>query len=140
MITRNKVLIIIFLTVALASVSYVLYLGRKKGTSYGYKNVQSFDKSLIVSNDIVVTGKSDGFYPSEIAIKKGTRVVWVNESGRPFWPASNLHPTHELYPEFDPKEPVPDGQAWSFTFKKIGDWPYHDHLRPSRRGIIKVTD
>ena len=135
---KNRFLIIILLIVVLSAVFYALYSKNEKGIADDYKTVRSFDKSLIVPSDVVVIRKSDGFYPPEITIKKGTRVVWVNKSGRPFWPASDLHPTHELYSEFDPKEPILDGQAWAFTFERAGTWSYHDHLRPNKRGVIKV--
>ena len=41
-----------------------------------------------------------------------------NESGDDFWPASNVHPTHLLYPGFDAKKPILDGGSYSFTFTK----------------------
>ena len=47
----------------------------------------------------------EGFYPEEITIQKGEVVRFVTERDKEFWPASNLHPTHEIYSEFDSKEP-----------------------------------
>ena len=58
-----------------------------------------------------------------------------NES---FWPASNIHPTHMIYPEFDAKRPVASGKDWSFTFTKKGTWRYHDHLNPEATGTVVV--
>jgi plastocyanin len=80
----------------------------------------------------------EGFSPSEVTVKQGETVEWVNNTSAPRWPASNLHPTHEIYPEFDPMEPVESGKTWSFTFAKAGSWSYHDHLAPNKRGIIEV--
>lgn len=84
--------------------------------------------------------KEDGFSPKEITIQAGDTVRFVTTRGKPFWPASNLHPTHEIYPEFDPKEPVNPGQSWSFRFDKAGTWQYHDHLAPLYRGVIIVEN
>jgi plastocyanin len=82
--------------------------------------------------------REEGFVPETIWVSPGDTVRFVNLLDKPFWPASNLHPTHEMYPEFDPKEPVPAGSSWSFRFRREGTWPYHDHLSPYYRGIVTV--
>jgi len=79
-----------------------------------------------------------GFEPSNVTIIKGDTVTFITTTGKEFWPASDLHPTHGIYPEFDPFKPVKPGASWSFKFNKIGTWKYHDHLFSSRRGVINV--
>ena len=82
----------------------------------------------------------EGFSPAEFSVKAGSRVDFVNKSTTgQYWPASDLHPTHELYSEFDPKEPVMPGKTWSFVFEKRGFWRMHDHLHPDKRGAVTVT-
>lgn len=90
--------------------------------------------------DHIISMTSEGFSPEEITIKKGQTVTWVNNTSEFLWPASNLHPTHGIYPEFDPREPIAPGESWSFTFQKVGTWRYHDHLRPIERGVIEVVE
>lgn len=89
---------------------------------------------------LTITLTKDGFIPAESTIKAGDTVTFVTDSGKPFWPASNLHPSHLLYPEFDPKQPVAANASWSFTFTKVGSWKFHDHLAPYFTGTITVTD
>jgi len=84
--------------------------------------------------------REEGFYPEELRIQKGDTVIFSTTRGAPFWPASNLHPSHTIYPEFDPKEPIDPGKAWSFRFNKVGNWKYHDHLAPLFRGEIMVSE
>lgn len=84
--------------------------------------------------------KEDSFDPETITIKIGSTVIFKNEDQAARWPASNLHPTHGIYPEFDPRKPIETGDSWSFTFVKGGSWKYHDHLIPSIRGVIIVTE
>ncbi len=84
--------------------------------------------------------RADGFEPKKISIKKGDMVTFTTQTQVPFWPASNLHPTHFIYPEFDPKEPIAPGKQWSFVFYKVGMWRYHDHLNPSLTGTIEVHE
>ena len=84
--------------------------------------------------------KEDSFEPETLTIQKCTKVILKNQDKVPRWPASNLHPTHGIYPEFDPLEPVDPNKEWSFVFDKVGSWKYHDHLSPSVRGTIIVSE
>ncbi len=84
-----------------------------------------------------------GFFPEEITIRKGETVTFRTTRNEPFWPASNSHPVHDLYPEFDPKRALRPGETWSFTFDKVGEWGYHDHLGSyysTDVGMIRVVD
>src|SRR3990167_1529245 len=56
----------------------------------------------------------DGFIPSEITIDVNSSVIFINKDKESRWPASNVHPTHGLYPEFDPKKPILPGESWAF--------------------------
>ncbi len=82
----------------------------------------------------------EGYNPSEFTIGLGDTVVFSADSsyGRPFWPASNIHPTHSVYAAFDPLEPVEPTATWSFTFDQEGEWRFHDHLAPYHTGTITV--
>jgi plastocyanin len=89
---------------------------------------------------VVITLSKDGFSPDELSIKTGTTVAFRSVNGDLYWPASNLHPSHLVYPEFDPEEPIQPNDVWSFTFTKVGEWKYHDHLAPYFTGVITVTE
>ena len=80
-----------------------------------------------------------GFVPGRLEVVVGDAVVFVNASGDDFWPASNIHPTHEILPEFDSLGPVGSGQVWGFVFDEAGQWRYHDHLNPSEGGVVVVS-
>lgn len=92
--------------------------------------------------DILVTQVDyDGsqFSPAVLNIKAGDIVFFKNSSQSGFWPASDPHPTHTAYPEFDAKKAVPAGSSFQFKFLKAGNWGYHDHFNPSAKGQINVT-
>lgn len=80
------------------------------------------------------------FSPETIIIQKNTKVIFQNNTNEPRWPASNIHPTHGIYPEFDPQRPIQPGESWSFVFTKVGKWRMHDHLSPRIVGSITVTE
>lgn len=87
----------------------------------------------------IVEITADGFKPREITVVEGSIVTFVNKDSHDHWPASNNHPTHTFYPEFDPLRPITSGNSWEFKFEKAGSWKYHDHLFPHRRGVVNVT-
>ena len=98
--------------------------------------------------DITITYEDDGFHPSNITIKQGVRVRFLNATNTEIWPASGVHPTHTLYPEkestdcvgssFDSCKELRKGEFFDFTFYYTGTWPFHDHLHPYDTGIITV--
>ena len=88
----------------------------------------------------VVINENGNFSPSEVKIKKGGTVTWVNKSQNPVWPASNPHPIHTDYPGFDASRGLANGESYSFTFDKAGSWGYHNHLNPGMRGEVKVVE
>ncbi len=89
---------------------------------------------------LVVQVDFDGekFSPATVNLKVGDFVIFKNNSKSPMWPASNPHPTHSLYSEFDPKQAIQAGGKWQFEFKKSGEWPYHNHLNSQMQGVIIV--
>lgn len=93
----------------------------------------------MTSGEATMIMKEEGYEPKDLEIKLCSRVVFKNSSQESMWPASNIHPTHGIYPEFDPQEPVKAGGEWSFIFDREGRWKYHDHLKPLISGTITVN-
>ena len=102
----------------------------------------------------VVHMANDGFSPKEVNIKQGETVIFENIGKNPHWPASNIHPTHAIYPEsgidkcakeeekkiFDACKGILTGVSYSFKFEYPGVWRYHDHLHPVLSGKIVVEE
>lgn len=91
-------------------------------------------KAAVVTIDLT----ESGFSPQTVTIKQGDVVKFTTNRTQSFWPASDLHPTHLIYSEFDPQVPIRPDQSWSFQFDKVGPWKFHDHLSPNYRGVIAV--
>lgn len=96
-------------------------------------------QELIGQADHTIVRTNDGYEPNELHIKQGEIVLWRNESDEYHWPASDLHPTHGAYPEFDPLRPIAPGEEWAFRFDQTGEWSFHDHIRANKIGVIYVT-
>jgi len=90
--------------------------------------------------DVTIIRTSNGYKPKEVTISLGQTVLWTNESDDFQWPASNVHPTHRIYSEFDSLRPLDPNESWSFTFERVGEWRFHDHLRANFTGIITVVE
>lgn len=122
-INKNNSLLILLLLVIVV----VLFSALKYG---GHDNKNS-------THSIILT--EEGFSPKEIKIKLGDTVVFSSALGKEFWPASDMHPTHGIYPDFDPKRPLKSAESWSFKFEKGGSWRFHDHLNSTYVGKIEVS-
>lgn len=99
----------------------------------GHSSVMAHDEAVHIEMH------DDKYVPNEVEIEAGTTVEFTNVGQKDHWPASNIHPTHEIYSEFDPQQPIPPGESWSFTFDKAGEWKMHDHIYPGITGSISVN-
>lgn len=133
---RKKHLFVLFVSVFIALVGILVLL--KKPT--GYKSKPDTSTTQLPEGKVAaeVIMKDDSYQPEKIQIKVGQAIRFVNASTGNHWPASNIHPTHDLYPEFDPKKELKPGETWTFTFHKKGLWRMHDHLLPYIKGVVTV--
>lgn len=89
------------------------------------------------SESYVVNISKDGFSPQNLAIFPGDKITWQNKSGKDAQVASNPHPTHTDYSPLN-LPTIKNNSEASLTFPEKGSYGYHDHLNPSRYGIIVV--
>lgn len=98
------------------------------------------DQKSVEGTVIDVVRNERGFEPREVHIPVGGTVRFTTVLEKPFWPASDLHPQHTVYAEFDPKHALVLGESWEFVFNREGTWRYHDHLDSVVGGTIIVGD
>ena len=107
------------------------------------------------SQQVVIRYTTDGFSPLEVSIPVGATVTWSNETTEKVWVASGPHPAHTLYDgtareehcatdyagevPFDSCRALGAGESYSFTFTKIGAWPFHNHVGGGGRGKVTVA-
>ena len=152
---KEHILLVVILVAILAATLYGIYYALRPNNSEAHvtpptnsvaaQQTQNFDTTEREPKGLQTTVTYDNktFTPSTVTIKAGATVLFDNTSEVPMWPASDAHPTHTLYPEFDMARanantlPEP-GQDFSFTFTKTGAWKYHDHNFPDITGTIMV--
>ncbi len=111
---------------------------KDESSSKTVKDDTASDQSASMTASVSVT--DGGFEPKSVTIKKGGTVTWTSNSDIDAWVASAFHPTHLEYPGFDQLKGMKRGETYSFTFEKVGTWKYHDHLMPSRNGVVVVIE
>jgi len=93
-----------------------------------------------VMGNVSVTYGANGFVSNVVTVKKGTTVVWTNQSQGGMRVASAVHPTHQLLPGFDQLKSVNAGGTYEYAFEKVGTWKYHNHVVVSDTGTVVVTE
>lgn len=92
-----------------------------------------------VKKEVTVTYTAEDFSPKTVTIKKGDTLVFQNKTGKRASVASDPHPTHTIYPEFDQYKTDQRGKdEFRFVFEKAGTWGYHDHLNSNMTGTVIV--
>ena len=92
-----------------------------------------------------VSIEKNKFIPETITIKIGETVTWNNNDDELHWPASDPHPTHTGVIDFDVGSDLAKGEYYSYTFRRVGDFLYHDHTAAvvndtaTMVGVIKVV-
>lgn len=132
----NKALVSIVLAlVVLGGVMYTFLADNTKQQAVPATSVSNITEqnssSALKKETVTVTYTDGGFSPQSIEIAKGSTVNFVNKSSIPIWVASDPHPQHTDYPEFDTPMAIgrlPEmGDDFIFTFDKAGIWKYHSH-------------
>ncbi|MDO8513949.1 MAG: hypothetical protein Q7S50_00180 [bacterium] len=106
-----------------------------------------------VNTGMTATVKYNGstFSPAEVTIKVGGTVTFESEGGSSMWVASGPHPEHTGYSGTTRSAHCPDtsnasfdqcvaGDSYTFAFKKIGTWPYHNHMNAGVFGKVTVVE
>lgn len=137
----KKTIVIVALTLVIVGGTIYTMISNKKNDAQNSAITQPSDTSNEQNSSpavsapkvetVTVTYDDNGFSPQNIEISKGSTVNFVNKSSIPLWVASNPHPEHTDYPEFDTPRATGDlpklGEDFSFVFEKSGVWEYHSH-------------
>ena len=81
-------------------------------------------------NEIEITIENFTFSPSDVTIKPGTKVTWINKDEAPHTATSNDKKFNSGGLDTDDK--------FSFVFNDKGEYPYICTLHPQMKATIKV--
>lgn len=91
-----------------------------------------------MTQQTIVEYTDAGFVPNTVTVPVGTTVIFTNNTEESIWVASDPHPVHTKWSEFDQKEGVKKEGSYSFAFTQKGAWSYHNHLMPTNKGMVVV--
>jgi len=131
----NKIIIALIILSLTLGVGYYFFFRPIPISQNDKTKIQELEKQ-----PLTVVYTNEGYFPKELTIKKGESVKFINLSDRMVWTASNDHPSHTIYPEFDQKTFAGKGNEYSFKFYKVGSWGFHNHANASHTGTITVTE
>jgi plastocyanin len=136
----KKVPLLVGLGLVILAVTGFILMRRQESGPLAPPPAPTQESQAIEEGDIVAEIRMDDnkYDPETLTIRRGQAIRFTNADTKPYWPASNIHPTHEIYSEFDPKRAIPAGESWTFRFDQAGSWRMHDHLYPFIKGIITV--
>lgn len=146
---NNKVVIGIIIVVTVLAI----FLLSKSGSLYSPSQTQtstqapqpsitSTTQQTSPTNEVtkeqnVITLTQDGFSPSTLTVKAGTKVSWINKSGSQATVNSIPHPVHTNYSPLNLGS-FSDGSTLSLILDKPGTYGYHNHLNPNQSGTVIV--
>ena len=81
--------------------------------------------------EVTVTLTKDGFMPSQVTIKVGSAIRWVNKSG------AHNYPTNQLHKELNFGVFANDSSV-VYTFTKPGTYGYHNQFHHEQEGKVIV--
>ncbi|MBI2028246.1 MAG: cupredoxin domain-containing protein [Candidatus Levybacteria bacterium] len=132
----NKILLIVIgLVVVVGAFLVIRNTSNQQGTQ---PQTESNPAQILQENPpITVSLDESGFTPKDITVKAGSRVIWINKSGKAATVSSDDHPTHQIYPRINLGE-FGDSSSVQLVFDETGIYGYHNHLDASQTGTVTV--
>lgn len=84
-----------------------------------------------------ITYTNNGFSPSTVTVKAGTKITVKNESARLLQFSSDPHPEHTDEDELN-MGTISPGKSDTFTVNATGKHGFHNHLNESHTGTLTV--
>jgi amicyanin len=98
-------------------------------------NPPSQQTSEVQSGEVTMDIKDFAYAKPNIKVKKGTKVVWINQD----------NVKHDVTPDsesadFKTSELLGKGESYSFTFTTTGTYTYHCSPHPYMKGSVEVVE
>lgn len=90
-----------------------------------------------VARIAVVRITDDGFEPSTLSVKQGTRIIWTNADSGLHQIAANPYPKGTDLKGLK-SEILNNAQTYTYTADTVGSFGYHDQLKPTINGTLVV--
>lgn len=78
-----------------------------------------------------------GFEPSTLVVKRGTKITWSNADSGLHQVASNQYPTDKDLPGLK-SEILNNAQTYTYVANTTGSFGYHDQMKPTINGTLVI--
>lgn len=141
---KRPVIATVIIVIVIAAAAFAIFGGKDKNdnsnqpsssasqSSNSTNNSNSSQQPSSTSTDKVSIANF-AFSPTDITVKKGTKVTWTN----------NDSTTHTITSEDEhgpSSDNVSPGQSYTFTFADEGTFNYHCSIHPQMTGTVTVTE
>jgi plastocyanin len=89
-------------------------------------------KRVVASEPYEIGIDNFQFAPAALSVAKGTRVTWINDDDVP-------HVIASAKGQFASSPLLDTHQKFSYTFDKVGTYPYYCSLHPKMQGTVTVA-
>lgn len=117
------------LAISLGVAAYLMF-GSKPSSDQNTQPVnnttQNQETQAVQENTVVIENFS--FSPSELVVKKGTKITWIN----------NDSASHTIKSDAFQSGDLSNGGKYEFTFENTGTFSYICSIHPSMKGKITV--
>jgi plastocyanin len=144
---KKVAIIIVTLAIVGGGVFAISRSGNDKNTANTTSNSTSIKSTTSSSTtnttpsqttaDNTITYTDNGFTPSTLTVKAGSKVTIKNTSSGTLQFDSDPHPQHTDDPEINVGI-INSGESQTVTVTKTGTHGYHNHLNPGDRGTLVV--
>lgn len=128
--------IFIALILALMSVA-VIYFGQSVNYE-GSSATISQQKPSRPARTYSVFYSGGVFSPTNLRIRVGDTVKFVNNTLLPIGVATDPHPEHNNLLGFESSDDISSEELFSYTFSNLGIFPYHNEKNPNEIGSVIV--
>jgi len=135
---QSRIALIIILVIAVIAIATTAVLLVNSNSS-APGTTQNETSNQAQTGDATITFTETGFSPSQLTVKKGTKITVINNSSHTLQFSSGEHPTHQENPEMNMGDLAP-GEQGTVTLNHVGTHSFHDHHDDSKTGTLIVTE
>lgn len=136
--TTKIMLVVVAVAIIIVGGIWVLMQNTASDTSTSQQDSSNSQTAIAPEEEsVTITYGGNGFEPSEVTVKAGTVVKFVNQSSEEIEVQSNPHPGHSDNVELNIGD-IHAGEDATIQPTIVGAWGYHNHYNPDVTAMITV--
>ena len=122
---KNIIIVTVILVAVAGAIYFVIFTGNN--------NQPTVTSDQVPTGAAVIKIKDFAFSPSEVKVKKGTKITWINNDSAPHTITSDSGAPLDSATIFT-------GQSFVFVINDVGNYDYHCKIHPTMKSRIIVEE